>query len=226
MCRPPSEAFETILLRRAAGGDGAAFGELHQRWRPVLSAAVRRVVGNPDEAEDVVQETFVALWGRAGTFDARRGRPLTWAMTVARHRAVDRMRALARRGRLHEEAGREALAGGAAGVAALPAPTAEAPFGTGPVLVGEMARLLRGAVRQLPPDQRAAIEQAFFLGRTQSEVARELGQPLGTIKARIRRGMQRLRLMIEGPETARLVASGKTRNPPRLTLPRKRAKAA
>jgi RNA polymerase sigma-70 factor (ECF subfamily) len=131
----------------------------------------------------VLQEVFLQIWAKASTYDASRGKPLTWAVTMTRNKAIDRLRSLQRRYRLQEEL---MLENGM---------DEQRTDKTSAEEVGaeEKGRVIREAVRQLSKDQRQAIELAFFSGMTQAEIAEQLGEPLGTVKARIRRGMMKLR---------------------------------
>jgi RNA polymerase sigma-70 factor (ECF subfamily) len=173
---------EAQLLRRIAARDRDAFSQLYDSYVGVLYATVFRVLNNPDEASDVLQEVFVQLWEKAPAYDPALGKPFNWAMTMARHKAIDRLRALKRRFEFvaeitveHEEMAHDP------GV------------GPGEVFTQEQAAQVRSAVATLPYEQRQAIEMAFLGGLTQNEIADTLRQPLGTIKARIRRGMLKLR---------------------------------
>jgi len=177
------------LLGRAAGGDRDAFAELYERFSRPLFATALRITGSAAEAEDVVQEVFLTLWTRARTFEVARGSAFAWAVTLARHRAIDRVRQRNRRSELLgqttvEEAGTQPAPAGPDSAAAL--------------LAREHAGAVRSAVASLPPEQRRALELAFFDGLTQQEISASLRQPLGTVKARIRRGLLRLREIIGG----------------------------
>jgi RNA polymerase sigma factor (sigma-70 family) len=161
------------LGERLAAGDDAALEECYARFgRPVL-AFLRRYVG-PDEAEDVLQRTFLDVWRNAARYDPHK--PLsTWVFTIAHHRAVDTLRK-------HRPA-----------VVAIE---------TIRDLVGEDGRVVaerhawaaevRGALAQLPDHQREALEMSYFEERTQAEIAAAIGVPIGTIKARMSRGMRNL----------------------------------
>ncbi len=179
----PRTALDDVqLLRRIARRDRAAFSQLYDRYAGVLYSTVVRILNNPDEADDVLQEVFVQLWEKAPTYDPALGKPFNWAMTMTRHKAIDRLRALRRRylfiGEITVEAEDEAR-----------------DFSSGPdeVFTQDQAALVRSAVATLPLEQRQAIEMAFLGGMTQNEIADSLRQPLGTVKARIRRGMLKLR---------------------------------
>jgi RNA polymerase sigma-70 factor (ECF subfamily) len=172
------------LLRRIAEGDSGALGEFYDRHAGTLFALAVRIVRDPKEAEDVVQEVFVQLWDRASLFDPAQGRPLAWAITLTRHKAIDHLRSARRRARLADEAGEQAEVALSPGS---PAP------GLGRDESEHLCLLLAG----LPADQRRAIEMAFFGGLSQTEIAAALNEPLGTVKARIRRGMLKLREGLE-----------------------------
>jgi RNA polymerase sigma-70 factor (ECF subfamily) len=188
--RPDSEAGEEAgLLRRVAGGDRAAFAELYDRFAGVLFSVAFRVVNDREVAEDVLQDVFIQIWEKAPLYDPSRGKPMTWAITLTRNKAIDRLRSVQRRNRLHGEVEREAKS--------------EVRFdGSGSadaVEVAEAGQIVRGALEKLPDEQRVPIEMAFLKSMTQSEIAEALGQPLGTVKARIRRGLLRLRQVV-GPQ--------------------------
>ena len=126
------------------------------------------------------------IWERAESYDPRLGKPLTWAVILARNKAIDQLRSMQREGRLLDT---------------LKDFAEEAAPSTEPVqkqvATQELAQTMKQALRELPVEQRCAIELAFFRGLTQSEIASELNQPLGTVKARIRRGMLQLRSSLE-----------------------------
>ena len=177
------------LLRRSADGDKSAFGQLYDRFsRPLYSMALR-FVNNSAEAEDLVQEVFLELWNKAGEFDATRARPFTWAVAIIRHKAIDRVRSRTRRSAILEHS--------AADIASFS--LGAEPDAIEPKLYSaETASIVREAFATLPEDQRTPLTLAFFDGLSQSEIAERLQQPLGTIKARIRRGLGRLRDRLAG----------------------------
>lgn len=181
----PVEAEEEIgLLREVGRGDRASFEQIYDRFsRPLFSIAYR-VLNNREAAEDVLQDVFVQIWNKAALYDPARGRPLTWAITITRNKAVDRLRSLQRRGRLHEEVERETTVQEQTASHATSADEAD---------TTSRAAVIRAAVMTLSPEQRRAIELAFFGGLTQVQIAQHLHEPLGTVKARIRRGMMKLK---------------------------------
>lgn len=173
---------ETQLLARTASGDESAFAALYDRFAPGLFSLVVRMTRDEKEAEDVLQEGFAQIWRRAATYDSERSSPFTWAVMIVRHRAIDRLRIRQRQDRTLEKATVEfAHFADSDGHSA-----------------GEAERrddgaLVRAALLKIPDEQRRAVELAFFCGLTHEQVADELREPLGTIKARIRRGLLKLR---------------------------------
>lgn len=181
-----SDMTDEALFSRVAAGDAAAFAAFYDRHETLWFSLAMRMLRDAAEAEDVLQDAAVLIWERAPLYDASQGRPVSWAITVLRNKAIDRIRALRRRGELLDRAEGEwavAESGNSGGV------------NPGQVEAGE---ILRRTLHRLPGDQKQAIELAFFGGLSQSEVAEHLRQPLGTIKARIRRGMLALRDALEG----------------------------
>jgi len=175
-------ASQTELLRRIAAQDREALHEFYEETARPLFAVACRMLGNVADAEDVIQDVFVQIWTKAGKFDAAKGRPFHWALALTRNRCIDGLRARRRTARMAEEMDEAAGMDAGVGATCLDAPLTEA----------EIAAI-QSVVNQLPKDQRQAIEMAFFGGLTHQEIAESLEEPLGTIKARIRRGMLKLR---------------------------------
>ncbi len=184
---PSISADEAQLLARIAHRDRQAFSQLYDRYSGVLYSTIFRVLNNADESNDVLQDVFVQIWDRAGAYDPALGKPFTWAMTLTRNKAIDRLRALKRRYSFMEELTLE-----------MEAETRHRPFAGSELFSNDQSALVRAAVATLPLEQRQAIEMAFLGGLSQQEIAESLNQPLGTIKARIRRGMLRLREALKG----------------------------
>ena len=183
----PDTLQDTELFQRLAKGDEPSLSELHRRYAGPLRATALRILNNSRDADEVVQETFVQMWEKAAVYDSGRGKPFSWAVTLTRNKAIDRLRGLQRRARLHDEIERETnIATQILGTDSADEAAAH-----------ETCAIVRSAVIQLSKDQRHAIELAFFTGLTQREIARQLGQPLGTVKARIRRGMMKLRQALD-----------------------------
>jgi len=178
---PPPDLTDAELLRRIAAGDTEAFSRLYDRTSRVLFAMARQILRNDSAAEDLLQDVYVQVWDRAGSFDESLGRPITWLITLTRNRAVDRLRSRQRFERMITAVQAESDLTSAGD------PSVE------PEMDGEQRRVIRAALNGLSAEQRQALDMAFFGGLTQSEIAEELKVPLGTVKARIRRGMLQLR---------------------------------
>ncbi len=174
---------EATWLSRIAQGDELAFVQFYRRYSAPIFSMLSKMLGNPHDAEEVLQSCFLQVWHKAATFDASRSAPFTWLVMIARNRALDRLRARQRQTRLEECAAQD------------PEAFTSAPDAV-PGAQGDTRSLLEGALVKIPGDQRQAIEMAFFHGLTHDEISARLGEPLGTVKARIRRGMLRLRDLI------------------------------
>lgn len=184
----PASPSDDELLTRMAGGDYDAFGLFYDRHSTLLFSLLMKILRDTHDAEEVLQEAMLQIWERATVYDASAGKPLSWAVTITRNKAIDRLRSTQRKARLIREAAPEIeFAYAHTGTAA-----------ESRALQSEAAFLVQGALASLPQQQRVAIELAFFGGLTQNEIASHLGEPLGTTKARIRRGMMALRDSLEG----------------------------
>lgn len=175
------------LLRNIANGDRQAFAAMHQQFSGLVYAAALQILHSQEDAEDVSQEVFACIWAKASLYCSERGKPSTWITTLARNRAIDRIRSRDRRQRLNSgyQQESEVLKGWKA-----PSPAHE-------TTVKELAHQARSAVMQLSDEQRLVIQLAFFEGLSQLEIAQKIGTPLGTVKARIRRGLGRLRGLMD-----------------------------
>ena len=172
------------LVRRIASGDEAALSSFYDALQSVVFGFARQVLADEGAAEEATLDVFSQVWREAKRFDAARGSVVAWVMNLARSRAIDRMR----------------MAGGAARRLEKPFPADRSldPPNEGPApaevsSLAERRERVASAIAGLPEDQQQAIRCAFLLGMSHSEVAVHLKQPLGTIKTRIRTGLQRLR---------------------------------
>jgi RNA polymerase sigma-70 factor (ECF subfamily) len=178
---------DAALMLRIAGGDEQALGTFYDRWSPLVFSLCAHILGDDDEAEEAVEETFWQAWRQAVRYDAGRGAVSTWLTTIARSRALDRLRARRRR---QEQPMTNLPETDRAQVDATlrrtddPAQDAE---------LTERRSLVRQALLALPDEQREVLELAYFRGLSQSEIAEQTGQPLGTIKTRVRLAMQKLK---------------------------------
>ena len=172
---------DASIVRRIADGDESALATLYDRWSQPVYSLVAHLLRDADGAEDVVEETFWQVWQRASSYDASRGTVRTWVLTIGRSRALDRMRS---RRRNREDGTTTADLAVLRDQTSDPSQDAEG---------AERRQLVYAALSELPDDQRLALELAYFRGLSQSEIAQFLGEPLGTIKTRMRLGMQKLR---------------------------------
>lgn len=174
------------LVARVVARDEYAFGLLYERYADLVYSVAIRVLADPVAAQDVAQDVFIRFWRSPQRFDPQRGRFMPWLLSVARNRAVDEVRSRGRR-RTHELPPVEGADDPIDVSAPDPAWLA--------VLASEQ-RSVRTALTTLPPEQRQAIELAYFGGLTQQEIAARLSTPLGTIKTRVRLGMKKLRVVL------------------------------
>lgn len=176
------EQLQTELLRRIAAQDREALSQFYDQTARSLFSVACRILGNPSDAEEVIQDVFVQIWTKAGMFDAAKGQPFHWAVALTRNRCIDGLRARQRRSRIMVDSDGETALEQAVETGS-----------TETFLAGSDVAVIQAVVNDLPKEQRQAIEMAFFRGLTHEEIAESLNEPLGTIKARIRRGMLKLR---------------------------------
>jgi RNA polymerase sigma-70 factor (ECF subfamily) len=169
------------LLSLVAQENHEAFERLYRRRSGLVYSLLKRMLANEMEAQEVLQDTFVRVWRAAGEFDPERSSPITWIIMIARGRAIDRLRSRTRFTANHAAYEQE--------IASL-----EIEVNTPqPLHQEELAQACANALNKLPEGQGHALQLAFLRGWTHDEIARALGEPLGTIKARIRRGLIALR---------------------------------
>jgi RNA polymerase sigma-70 factor (ECF subfamily) len=172
------------MIREIAGGDGQALAALYDATSRTVYGLLLRILSDPSAAEEVLLDVYSQVWRRAGSYSPERGKPLAWLTTIARSRAIDRVR----RGRQEQQ---------------LTAPLDEAARAAEGesveegVRAGEVRAVLRAALERLAPEQREVIELAYYGGMSHSEIAAARGLPLGTVKTRTRLGMMRLREMLK-----------------------------
>ncbi|CAA9582805.1 MAG: RNA polymerase ECF-type sigma factor [uncultured Thermomicrobiales bacterium] len=193
---PPDDA----LLGAIKDRDDGALAALYDRYgRPAYGLAYR-ILGERGAAEDAVQEAFLSVWRHAARFAPERGSARSWLMTIVHHAAIDRRRG--RRGREQGDLPLDDVAFGLAG-------KGDDPFAV--AAAGLDAERIRQAMAALPREQQRAIELAFFGGLTHQEVAERTGEPLGTVKGRMRLGLRKLRVLLEPAATAEARGDGNPR---------------
>jgi RNA polymerase sigma-70 factor (ECF subfamily) len=171
------------VLSRIGRGEALALRQVYEACAPRAKAVALRILRDRCDAEDVVQETFMELWRRAPQLDTLPGPVAAWVMTIARSRAIDRLRA--------ESSARRAIEAAADHLVPPPQPTPD-------TLVGlrQDSERVRRALRTLPAKQRIAVKLAYFEGLSHREIAHETHQPLGTVKMRVRLAMDRLSTLL------------------------------
>jgi RNA polymerase sigma-70 factor (ECF subfamily) len=179
---PADRARDRELLGRVARGDVAALRALYDQHASRAVTIAFRILRNREEAEDIVQETFLEVWRRAAQFDPGRGGAVAWVVTIARSRAIDRLRARSIAGRTIASAAEEAEA-----MSPMPPPSPAAE-----VERRRDEKRVAAALVALPPAQRRTIELAYFEGLSQSEIAVKTASPLGTVKMRVKLAMAKL----------------------------------
>jgi RNA polymerase sigma-70 factor (ECF subfamily) len=181
----PAAGDDRDAVSRMIDGDAEGLTALYERHGRLVYSLALRIVRDQGDAEDVTQDVFVQAWRQADRFDMRRGNVVAWLLTVTRTRAID----LLRRRRVRPQPADTTAVGDISDAA----PQQDVQLAS-----TERARAIRAALESLPLLQRLAIELAFFDGLTHTEIAEQLEIPLGTVKTRVRQGLQRLRDMLPG----------------------------
>lgn len=180
-------ATDAELVTRLRAGEPAALAELYDRYADPLLALGYRMLGDRAEAEDVLLEAFEQAWREVDRFDPERGSVRVWLSIMVRSRSLDRIRASRRRERATADAARSGVEGVMTSASAGPADSSE---------LDELRSHVMAALSALPAAQRETIELAYYGGLSQSEIATRLGVPLGTVKTRMRDGLQKLRTVL------------------------------
>ena len=176
-----AESDDLALLVSISRGDRQAFSQFYDRFsRPIFTLAIA-ILHSQTEAEDALQEVMTKIWSKASSYNPGAGKPLSWVMTLTRNHAIDRLRSLKRNQEFKQEAQENEI------LKPVETNTREEAERR------ETGGIVRTILGKLPIEQRQAIELAYFRGLTHTEIATNLNQPIGTIKARIRRGMLRMR---------------------------------
>jgi RNA polymerase sigma-70 factor (ECF subfamily) len=181
---PDRQSLNPDLLARVAQGDEQAFEDLYGHSCGILYTLALRMLRNPDEAADLLQELYRDVWQKAASYDRRRGTPMAWLVMMTRSRAVDRLRSASAESRTPPQSIEEDL------MAAL---QSDAPDPFEISADQEERELVAKAMAELPALQQQALELAFYEGLTHTQIAQRLNQPIGTIKTRIKLGLDKLR---------------------------------
>jgi len=191
MDTPSQQATSTIdptLLARVAKGDHQAFSQLYDHSSTLLFTLAVRILGNHEEAAELLQDVYLEVWRKVSRYDVGRGTPIAWLITLTKSRAIDRLRARTARG--HHTTGSVE-----AGTATQLTDEGPSPFET--KADQELRTAVITAVAGLPQAQQQAIELAYYEGLSHTEIASLLNQPLGTVKTRINLGMSNLREVLQ-----------------------------
>lgn len=181
-----AEASDADLIGRAADGDARALEVLYDRYSGVVFSFALRLVMDRPLAEELLQEVFFRAWQQGGNYSAQRGTFVTWLLSITHNMAIDEIRKRKRRPQKADSEEPEQVLAGVADTGAGADVEEE-------VWLGSLRDTVAAALKTLPPAQREAIEMAYYQGLTQREIAEALGEPLGTIKTRMRLGLQKLR---------------------------------
>ena len=179
--RPP---LKPDVIARVGKGDSQAFAELYEQSSSLLFTLALRILNNRDEAAELLQDVYIEVWRKAGNFDQNRGSPMAWLITLTRSRAIDRVRASTSRGRTLTDSLEESRAEEI---------QSDLPDPLETHAVEELRTLVGDALSDLPAAQQEALELSFYDGLTHAEIAAKLDKPIGTIKTRIKLGMNKLR---------------------------------
>jgi RNA polymerase sigma-70 factor (ECF subfamily) len=188
VCGAAEQETDAVLIGRVQCGDERALGSLYDRWADRVYSIALHLLGDPDEAEEVVERTFSKVWQDARQFDATRGNVEAWIVVISRSHALSRRRAELRRKR-HDELRTSYLEN--EGSVSYSSPLHSA-------AEGQHRELVDDAMKRLPDEQQRVVRMAFFEGLSQSEIAARLGIPLGTVKTRVRLAFAKLRDSLAG----------------------------
>jgi len=185
--KPAGSGLDANLLARVAAGDQSAFGQLYDRSSALLFALAFRILGDRDAAADLLQDVYLEVWNKRVAYDVGRGSPMAWLVTMMRSRAIDRLRSRTAKGHGVTDSIEHSPAMQLADQTLSPFETSAG---------NETQALVGRALADLPPPQRQALELAYYQGLSHSEIAAKLNEPLGTVKTRIKLGMDKLKVVL------------------------------
>jgi RNA polymerase sigma-70 factor, ECF subfamily len=172
------------LLSLIGSGDQFAFETLYQLWSPILLGIAFRMLGNRSEAEEAMQDSFVKIWHRAADYDPQKSKPFVWSFTILRSICIDRLRYGSRLKRATPL------------ISSINDTDFAEPISNDLILSKDTMQIVRKAIDSLPLDERRCLELAVFLEYTHSEISQQLGTPLGTVKNRLRRALEKLKQLL------------------------------
>jgi RNA polymerase sigma-70 factor (ECF subfamily) len=176
------------VLQRIATGEDTALAELYDRYAQVLYTLGMRILRSVQESEDIVQEVFIQVWKKADSYDSQKGTVYTWLVTMMRNRAIDRLRS---KGFKHAMQHVDP-----AGIVLFADPSSSNPHSH--AVRTESQNVVLGTLKQLSVEQQQVLALAYYEGFSQSEIAKRLNIPLGTVKSRMRHGLQSMRSKLKG----------------------------
>ena len=182
----PDRHADAELMNRVAARDQQAFAELTEKYSALIFSTAFKVLNHYEDTEDIMNEVLATIWKKADTYHPKKGSLVTWICTTTRNRSIDRVRSVQRRCALYDRF-EEKVEGDAPEYSLT---------GREALYLSDARTILQSAVVALSPEQREVIELAYFEGLTQKQISERIDSPLGTVKARIRRGVERLRVSI------------------------------
>lgn len=182
----PDQELDAQLIEQVGNGDQEAFSQLYDRLSPGLYSMALKIMTDAADAQDALQDAFAHIWRKAATYDRARSSGFTWAVMVLRNKAIDRLRMRQRVTRIAGRAAEEFST------------HTEFDESAAEPAMREVRARVRAALTNIPAEQQQAVELAFFSDLTHEQIAERLGAPLGTVKARIRRGLLKLRALLKG----------------------------
>ncbi|MEM8675172.1 MAG: sigma-70 family RNA polymerase sigma factor [Cyanobacteria bacterium P01_G01_bin.67] len=186
---PPSSE-DTALMQRIAQQDQVALSLLYDRYARVMYSLAYKMLGNAEEAEEVVLDMFSQVWRTAERYDSQRGRTDSWLFLLTRSRALDRIRRRQRKANVIE----------ASTIAAKVSLTTSGMTPEEALMITDRRQQVKMALAQIPPEQRQVIELAYYQGLSQSQIAKQTGISLGTVKTRVRLGLSKLKQLLQESE--------------------------
>jgi RNA polymerase sigma-70 factor (ECF subfamily) len=199
MSRNVADLSDAELIELVANGEARALEVLYDRYSRVVYSFALRIVGDPQLAEEILQEVFFRVWQQGSGFQSNRGSLITWLLSITHNLAIDEVRKRNRRPQKADSEDPELVLGGMAD---------ESTDIEQEVWLSGVRTAIVEALDRVPKEQRVVIELAYFRGLTQREIAETLGQPLGTVKTRMRLGLQKLREQLGNSELEMMIRTG------------------